>query len=703
MPSRFPQAFDADDNLYLVHDALRVRLAEDYNPGDTTITIEDNILFDVFPPTGVLTLTEQCSDIEVRALSLSYTGKGTNTFTGLSVLDGFADVVKPQRITDVTLNVMALHHDQLKDALIAIETFAGVQGEISLSPLQGTMEARINYLRNLVLRPKSWLTVARRVGIMPFCVDFKDFSTREPDTWFWDFGDGNTQTITRAEVVQTGETTHCYNSPGIYDVSLTVTNAFGSDTVTMPSLITVRVEAPDPCTIAFIPDPGQIETDGVLRARVNTFITMLIETSGEQLHDPITEFVWDLTDDLGHTNSNQTVASYSIGGLYDVKVEAHTTLGAYRITTFEDVLDIVDKFSIWHMIFDPAMLSGATTGTLYVYEFGTLSETYKAANVSSAMTVTRDSTFLAGLPNEDQQIREFRRNNGFAPRSLTASGDNGSAAVFWAGGASSPSSLQYINFQEWNGFNNTWTTPILSTGFNTIQRQWNWVPLDSGSELYLILGSPGPGFFSDSPTNQNFVSLGLNNYIATSFAFGSGNYLNGADELMENVGDEFAGNFSVYRSTWKDSSGYMVRNDGTGAFFRLKSFYRTEGTISQPLQVIRKLTDMPGAAKFEGQMVALTNGIYFFNNTGEVLLYDPVANTWSVGGPGVNSPDLQDKTVTGYDNASNTLVATSDQTSLAYLFFDYSTRAQIKFNEADFTFTSLPVRPSGEQFLAGLY
>ena len=39
--SNYPTALDTNQNLYQVNDALRVVLAEDYNPGDTTITISD--------------------------------------------------------------------------------------------------------------------------------------------------------------------------------------------------------------------------------------------------------------------------------------------------------------------------------------------------------------------------------------------------------------------------------------------------------------------------------------------------------------------------------------------------------------------------------------------------------------------------------------------------------------------------------------
>lgn len=706
MPSNYPNSFDDDSNLYLVHDSLRLRLSEDYNPGDTTISVDSDPLFDRFPEVGILTLTEQCSDIALRAISLKYTGKGTDTFTGLTLLDGFTDSVKSKRITDVTLNVVAPHHNQLKDALIAIENFVGIQGEIVSTPLTGTMEERINYLRKLVLSPKAWFSAANRIGIVPLTVEIKDFSTREPDTWAWDFGDTDTETITRSSTIVSGDVAKTYDTPGIYDVSLTVTNQYGTDTISIPNFVTARVQAPDEATIEFLPTTAQIYSGGVIRSRTSQIISAIIDSNGQQPMDTITNYVWEFNDDLQHENLETASASYSVGGIYDVKLRTETELGAYRITTFENVVDIIEKFNLWHFIFDSGATPTATTKTLYVYEFGLLSETYKAASVSSALSVTRDAGFLTGAPNESQQYKEFRRNNGFAARTLTASGDKGACSVFWGEGATLSSTQQVIRFREFNGFNNTWTTPSLSNGFDYIQRQWNWLSLDSGTSVYFLLGAPGPTAFTGSPTNQSFVAMGLSDYALSTISFGTSNYQNGADELMQNVGGGTDGDFSVYRGTWKDSNGYFVRNDGTGVFFRLKSFYRTEGTTVAPIQTIRKLTDMPGATKFEGKMVTLSQGIYFFNNTGEVVVYSPSTNTWGVGGPGVNSPlftKLQDTTVSGYDDPTNTLVAVSDNSTKAYLFYDYSTRAQIKFNETDLTFTSLPVRPSGEQFSAGLY
>src|SRR5581483_2971833 len=121
MAINYPNSLDNNDTLYLVHDALRVVLSEDYNPGDTFITVDPDPILLQFPPTGIITLTDQCSDIGLRAISFSYKAVDAknNLFTGLTLLSGFTDVVKPKRFTDVTLNVTAPHHDNLKDALIA--------------------------------------------------------------------------------------------------------------------------------------------------------------------------------------------------------------------------------------------------------------------------------------------------------------------------------------------------------------------------------------------------------------------------------------------------------------------------------------------------------------------------------------------------------------------------------------------------------
>ncbi|MFA5613262.1 MAG: PKD domain-containing protein [Methanoculleus sp.] len=73
-------------------------------------------------------------------------------------------------------------------------------------------------------------------GNAPLTVQFSDISTGEPTSWHWEFGDGNTSTVQHP--------IHTYESPGTYTVSLTATNAGGSNTETKTAYITVTLPPP---------------------------------------------------------------------------------------------------------------------------------------------------------------------------------------------------------------------------------------------------------------------------------------------------------------------------------------------------------------------------------------------------------------------------------------------------------------------------
>jgi PKD repeat protein len=59
------------------------------------------------------------------------------------------------------------------------------------------------------------------------CVNFTNTSTNNPNSFNWQFPGSNTLTDTSQNVSGV-----CYNTPGCYPVTLTVSNAFGSDTYT---------------------------------------------------------------------------------------------------------------------------------------------------------------------------------------------------------------------------------------------------------------------------------------------------------------------------------------------------------------------------------------------------------------------------------------------------------------------------------------
>ena len=473
--SNFPETIDTNTNLYVVHDSMRMRLAEDYNPGDTTITIDgDTNLFQKFPTSGLITLTEQCSDPKLRALAFYYSSKVTTTTTGmgfgnLELLPGFEDNPKPKLITNVTMNVMADHHNNIKNAIIAIETFLGVQGTVDTKPFGPTVEGRANFLRKLILVPRAWFTVDKTIGLVPFTVVFTNQSFRTasdgcgvapPVIYEWDFGDNTGSIISIISAISSvptnvtnvivedpdgGTISKTYVTPGIYDVSLLVSNVYGVDTVILPAIINARIAAPDPATFDFIPLAEQSVTPGspvegpyitppVIRAGAGTIIGVQIppgispttgRTFGGELVDghnvpidPITHYTWSAGDDLPHSNSYLTNLSYSIGGLYDLILRVDTEFGAYRITEWAGSVDIIEQVNLW-------LWTISNNQSINSHEFGLVSETFKN-KIGVSFPISYDTSFLDPTArNYTQQLYEFTHNNGFTPRGSSVSGSGG--------------------------------------------------------------------------------------------------------------------------------------------------------------------------------------------------------------------------------------------------------------------------------------
>ena len=68
-------------------------------------------------------------------------------------------------------------------------------------------------------------------GYSPLTVNFNDTSQGEPTEWYWDFGDGSNSTEQNP--------VHTYLLTGKYNVTLTVTNDMGNDTITKYDFISV--------------------------------------------------------------------------------------------------------------------------------------------------------------------------------------------------------------------------------------------------------------------------------------------------------------------------------------------------------------------------------------------------------------------------------------------------------------------------------
>ncbi|HVN73497.1 MAG TPA: PKD domain-containing protein [Methanoregula sp.] len=102
----------------------------------------------------------------------------------------------------------------------------------------------------VTLSPVAAFSGAPTTGIRPLTVIFTDLSTNAPTSWSWSFGDGDATNSTVQNPV------HRYANTGIYTVSLTASNAGGSNVTTKTNYINVTNPVPPVAAFTGIPTSG---------------------------------------------------------------------------------------------------------------------------------------------------------------------------------------------------------------------------------------------------------------------------------------------------------------------------------------------------------------------------------------------------------------------------------------------------------------
>jgi len=145
-------------------------------------------------------------------------------------------------------------------------------------------------------------------GDYPLTVSFTDLSSGSPTSWSWDFGDGvGTSTVQNPSYI--------YETAGTYTVSLTATNAYGSDTETKTDYITVTEPSTNPPVADFSGSP----TSGDYPLTVS-FTDLSTENP--------TSWSWDFGDGVGTSTEQNPSYTYEAAGTYTVSLTATNAYGS---------------------------------------------------------------------------------------------------------------------------------------------------------------------------------------------------------------------------------------------------------------------------------------------------------------------------------------------------------------------------------------
>jgi PKD repeat protein len=133
--------------------------------------------------------------------------------------------------------------------------------------------------------PTAAFSGAPTSGSYPLTVTFNDQSSGAPTSWSWTFGDGGSSSLQNPA--------HTYTAAGTYDVSLTVTNAEGGDSLTKTGYVTVT----EPGVTTFVTADGENSVTGTV--------------SGSYLDTKFSDGVSETITEVAYTGHPRKTYSYA--------------------------------------------------------------------------------------------------------------------------------------------------------------------------------------------------------------------------------------------------------------------------------------------------------------------------------------------------------------------------------------------------------
>jgi PKD repeat protein len=264
-------------HVYTTAGSYTVSLTATNAGGSNTVTKANNVV--VSPPVPVASFTGTPLN-GTAPLTVQFTDTSTNTPTSWSWNFGDTQTSTVQSPSHVYTTAGSY-------TVSLTATNAGGSNTVS----------RANYIVVVPPVPAASFTGTPLNGTVPLTVQFTDISTNTPTSWLWNFGDGQTSTVQNPS--------HVYTTAGSYTVSLTTTNAGGSNTATKPDYVIARLPAP---VGSFTGTP------------LNGTVPLTVQFTDISTNTP-TSWLWNFGD--GQTSTVQNPSHvYTTAGSYTVSLTA---------------------------------------------------------------------------------------------------------------------------------------------------------------------------------------------------------------------------------------------------------------------------------------------------------------------------------------------------------------------------------------------
>ena len=463
-------------------------------------------------------------------------------------------------------------------------------------------------------------------GDYPLTVNFTDQSTNTPTSWAWTFGDGGTSSAQNPS--------HTYTAAGTYTVTLTATNACGSDGETRTGYITVTEPTIGYASLPYSTGFESGSFDSYWFSQSNNSEGRILITTANTPHSGSYHLTMDDNYNGGSYALNEAWLRLNLAGKSDVDLtfwwkefsdETHTQDGVYFSdnggSTFTKVYDLSGGSTTWQEIaLDLDQLASSAglslTGT-FVVKF----QQYDNYSITTDGMAFDD---ISVVSNDVPPVADFSGTptTGVAPLAVAFTDLSTGNPTSWAwtfgdGGTSSAQNPSHtyttagtysVTLTATNAFGSDGET---KTGYITVNEPGAWTVItyddfesgmgnytDGGGDMYLYTGGTYAHQGSAAADIQD------NSGVASSFYHTVGHDVSGYSELevdfwfiaisMDNVREDFWVQY-YDGSTWHTVATYARSTDFDNGVFYHKTVTISSGSYNFPTNArIRFMCDASG-------------------------------------------------------------------------------------------------------------